>query len=104
MVAHVISDQNDRNIIEGKTQDFILGDNIKREYELREQINANFTGLFSKKLMATLKNKYGISTKKSNFDDLILDKKYLEFISDIANKNSRGKGIDREDFIKNNIQ
>lgn len=100
MVAHVISDQNDRNIIEGKTQDFILGDNIKREYELREQINANFTGLFSKKLVATLKNKYGISTKKSNFDDLILDKKYLEFISDIANKNSRGKGIDREDFIK----
>ncbi|MDN4707988.1 AAA family ATPase [Vibrio parahaemolyticus] len=29
-IAHIISDQNDRNVIQGETQDFILGDDIKK--------------------------------------------------------------------------
>ncbi|HDX9010166.1 TPA: ATP-binding cassette domain-containing protein, partial [Aeromonas dhakensis] len=70
-VAHIISDQNDRNLIQGETQDFILGDNIRREYELKERLNSNFSTLFEKNLVSLLKSKYGISTKKSFFDELI---------------------------------
>ncbi|MBA8781238.1 MULTISPECIES: AAA family ATPase [Aeromonas] len=99
-VAHIISDQNDRNLIQGETQDFILGDNIRREYELKERLNSNFSTLFEKDLVSLLKNKYGISTKNSFFDELILDKSYLSYISDIANNRSKGKAIDRLDFIK----
>ena len=99
-IAHIISDQNDRNIIEGNTQDFILGNEIKREYELKEQINNSFNELFTNKLVKMLKVKYGISTKKSNFDDLVLDSDYLGYISDIANTRQKGKGIDRESFIE----
>ncbi|PMM20521.1 AAA family ATPase [Vibrio lentus] len=99
-IAHIISDQNDRNFIEGETQDFILGDNIKREYELRERINNNFKSLFEKDLVKLLKSKFGIGTKSSCFDEIILDKYYLKVISDIANSRSKGKTIDREDFIE----
>lgn len=99
-VAHIISDQNDRNLIQGETQDFILGDNIRREYELKEGLNSNFSTLFEKDLVSLLKSKYGISTKSSVFDELILDKSYLSYISDIANNRSKGKAIDRLDFIK----
>ncbi|MBL0475073.1 ATP-binding cassette domain-containing protein [Aeromonas veronii] len=99
-VAHIISDQNDRNLIQGETQDFILGDNIRREYELKERLNSNFSTLFEKDLVSLLKSKYGISTKKSFFDELILDKSYLSYISDIANNKSKGKAIDRLDFIE----
>ncbi|ENJ7186409.1 hypothetical protein AB1740_002179 [Vibrio fluvialis] len=98
-IAHIISDQNDRNLIQGETQDFILGDHIKREYELKERINNNFKQLFEKDIVQMLKSKYGISTKNSQFDSIVLDKTYLKFISDIANKNSKGKLIDREEFI-----
>lgn len=33
---YVINDQNNRNIIKGETKDFLLGDDIRREYELEE--------------------------------------------------------------------
>ena len=31
----VINDQNNRNIIQGETKDFLLGDNIRKEFELQ---------------------------------------------------------------------
>lgn len=35
---YIISDQNSRNIVRGKEEDFFLGTDIKKEYELKEQI------------------------------------------------------------------
>ena len=35
---HVINDQNNRNIIVGTTKDFLLGSDIKREFELSNDI------------------------------------------------------------------
>ncbi|QOY34781.1 ATP-binding protein [Anaerobacillus isosaccharinicus] len=32
---HIINDQNSRNIIVGETEDFLLGDDIKKEYDLQ---------------------------------------------------------------------
>lgn len=33
---HVINDQNNRNIISGTAKDFLLGDNIRKEFELQK--------------------------------------------------------------------
>ncbi|HEY3987033.1 AAA family ATPase [Cedecea sp.] len=98
-IVHVISDQNDRNIIQGETQDFILGENIKREYEVKEKINSGFSSLFKVELVDLLKKNYKITKTKTKFDDVILDKKILSYISDIANSQSRGSKIVRDDFI-----
>jgi ABC-type lipoprotein export system ATPase subunit len=98
--AHIVSDQNDRNIIKGNTKDFILGDNIRREYELRDSINKKFENIFENKLSLELKEKFGVSTKQSQFDGLHTDKELLEFISDIANSKSKGSGIDKNKFIE----
>ncbi|MCK4690337.1 MAG: hypothetical protein KAT20_00905 [Desulfuromonadales bacterium] len=57
--AHAISDQNDRNIIQGSTEDFILGDNIKREYELKGKLEADFKNLFEAILIPGLKKEFG---------------------------------------------
>src|SRR5660397_46206 len=35
---YIINDQNNRNIIAGTAKDFLLGDNIKKEFELQEFI------------------------------------------------------------------
>lgn len=99
-IAHVISDQNDRNLIQGETQDFILGDNIKREYELKERINLSFRSLFEKDLNKLLKSEFGINKKSTEFDRLIGEKFYFEFISDIANNKSKGSKVDRAEFIE----
>lgn len=41
----VINDQNNRNIIKGETKDFLLGDNIKKEFELQEYIENEYNRL-----------------------------------------------------------
>lgn len=97
--VHVISDQNDRNIIQGETKDFILGDDIKKEFYLKEKINLSFNQLFTDDIPKLLKSKYGISTKVSNFDDLIADKRLLSYVSDIANTKSKGSNINNREFI-----
>lgn len=99
LIVHIISDQNGRNIIQGETQDFILGEDIKKEYELKEKMNGSFSLLFEKELVDILKREYQISKINTNFDDLILDKKIFGYISDIANTRSKGKKIKRDEFI-----
>ena len=41
-VFHIISDQNNRNIIAGKAHEFLLGDDISREYRLEQSINDGY--------------------------------------------------------------
>ena len=40
---HIISDQNGRNIIQGDTEEFLLGDNIRKEFELKKEIDDTIT-------------------------------------------------------------
>lgn len=98
-IAHVINDQNGRNIIEGSTEDFILGDNIKREYALKAKLEFGFDNLFNVKLIPDLKNIFGMSTKSSPFELLISNQDLRSFVSDLANNKSKGKGIDRKKFL-----
>ncbi|MEZ8436846.1 hypothetical protein AB6D90_10335 [Vibrio splendidus] len=100
LIVHTISDQNGRNIIEGETQDFILGDNIKKEYELKTKIEESFQLLLKRTLPSILKKDYKIVTKNTNLDEYFKDQKLFDFVSDIANTKSKGKNIDREDFVQ----
>ncbi|MGL1473898.1 hypothetical protein [Vibrio parahaemolyticus] len=100
LIVHTISDQNGRNIIEGETQDFILGDNIKREYELKTKIEESYLSLFKKTLPSILKKDYNITTKNTNLDKYFKDENLFNFVSDIANTKSKGKNIAREDFVQ----
>ncbi len=96
---HNIADQNGRNIIEGNTEDFVLGDNIKREYELKNLIEDEFDEIFNSKLIPTLKKTFGISTKKSKFDSKLTNATLSTYISYLANVQNKGQSIDRNEFL-----
>lgn len=96
--VHIIHDQNGRNIIEGSTEDFILGDNIKREYELKKDLDSGFDSLYSN-LINILKERYGISIKSSIFLNFISDNLLKNYISDLANSKQKGKNISRDEFL-----
>jgi ABC-type lipoprotein export system ATPase subunit len=97
---HIIEDQNGRNIIAGSTEEFILGDNIQREYELKKQLEEGFETLFKSTLVNGLKSIFGIAKRNTHFDGLISNPSIKQYTSDIANNKSKGKGIDREEFIQ----
>jgi ABC-type lipoprotein export system ATPase subunit len=96
---HVINDQNGRNIIQGSTEDFILGDNIRREYELKKAIENGFEYLFNSLIIPKLKSDFGISKKDSPLLEKICDKTLARYVSDLANIRSKGKRIDRSEFL-----
>lgn len=95
---HVISDQNSRHIIQGETEEFLLGDDIRKEFELKKKIDNEIAEVFENKLPKILKDNFNISKTKGTLINLIEDSKLKEFISDIANAKSRGKGINIEEF------
>lgn len=98
-IFHVINDQNNRNIIAGETSDYFLGDNIKRECELKKYIDNEFSKLFGTTILKELKDKFNISSGKSELINYILDTEIKEFVEGISNSRSRGDKIDRKDFI-----
>lgn len=97
---HIISDQNSRNIIQGDTEEFLLGDNIRKEFELKREIDNVFKDCFSKALPKILKEKFNISKKASLLLGQIDDKEIKEYASDIANSLSRGKKINIKEFCE----
>jgi len=90
---HIINDQNSRNIIAGKTEDFLLGENIKQEYDLKNKIDEGFKNLFENQVSNLLKNDFLISTVKNNLIELIDNSNLQEFIKDIVNSRNKGKNI-----------
>jgi ABC-type Mn2+/Zn2+ transport system ATPase subunit len=97
-VFHVISDQNGRNIIAGETKDFLLGDNISREYELQSFIASERERIISA-VVALLKNNHGISAASSPLIGLVDNTKIAELIKDIANNKSKGKNYSDESLV-----
>lgn len=97
---HIIDDQNGRNLIAGETKDFLLGDDIRHEYELKIRIDNAFDTLFKNVLVNKLKNDFKIKKKNSPLIDFISDENIKEYISDIANTRSKGSQIEKERFIE----
>ena len=88
-VFHVIHDQNNRNIIAGKTRDFFLGDNIRREFELQDQLAADKDSLIGE-VISCLKNTFGVSAGTSPLVALIDHEQLISFIKDCLNNKSKG--------------
>ena len=101
---HTIHDQNNRNVIHGKETDYLIGKQIRREYELRDRINDTFKNAFDS-LVKTYKNAYKVS-KVTDYlliqidkDDTLKDKRGYNYLRDIVNVRSHGKEIDQNDYI-----
>ncbi len=88
-VFHIINDQNNRNIISGETRDFFLGDNIRYEFELQDQISEERNAVVSS-ILSLIKNTYDISAGNSRLIELLSKSKLAEFIKDCANSRSKG--------------
>lgn len=95
---HVINDQNNRNIISGTAKDFLLGDNIRKEFELQQFITQKYQEILLKAVML-LKDKFKISTVSNPLIQLIDSTKLVSLVKDLANKNSKGSKTDIKAFI-----
>lgn len=95
---HVINDQNSRNIIEGNPNEFFLGDNIAKEFKMKNDLEKSFTELMTE-LNTTVKDVYFISTKTNALLEEISDDKIKNYILNIVNKNDKGKSINKTSYI-----
>lgn len=101
---HVIKDQINRNVIRGKETDYLIGRQIKREYELRDKINATFETVYSS-LGLKYKNDYKVS-KVTDYllicvDDResIIRSAAFRYLRSIINSRSHGKDINQAEFL-----
>lgn len=99
-IFHIIDDQNSRNIIKGKTEEFLLGDNIAKEYELKESIESGFKTLYKDVLQFKLKKEYKITKVGSNIISLVDNVQIRNYIRSIVNSQKSGKDIDKSNFIE----
>ena len=95
---YVINDQISRNIIKGNEKDYFLGANIQREILLRESIDNEKEKLFLG-ISGRLKKEFNIKKKGCRLIEQINEDKLKEYLMDFANSQSKGKGIDFEEFL-----
>lgn len=95
---HVINDQNNRNIISGTAKDFLLGDNIRKEFELQQFITEKYQDILSK-VISKIKESFKISTVSNPLIATISNEKLSKIIKDLANKNSKGSKTTIKEFL-----
>lgn len=103
-VFHIINDQNSRNIIEGNEQEFLLGDNIRREFELQYLLESDKKNIIEE-IIKKLKNDFGIKAKNSPLINLVQDDDLKSFIKECANSKSKASQYTADKLIeiKNNL-
>lgn len=87
---HVIKDQNNRNIIEGNTDEFILGDNIQKERLKKEELDQAQQAIFDS-MKDKLKKTFLITKKTAVFVESITNetlKSFLDILSKTGSKQS----------------
>lgn len=102
-IFSTIQDQNDRNIIQGNTKDFYLGENIRKEFELEEKLENIRKNVVD--------NIIEIATthKMKNLSSLLLDcftKDEKDFLSKAINNKNKLNNATNKDIISfvNKIQ
>lgn len=95
----VINDQNNRNIIQGETKDFLLGDNIRKEFELQKYIDDEYNRLCVDSI-SILKNNYKISSGRSKSIECFSALASIQdMIKDLMNNKSKGTKTGVEKYI-----
>ena len=96
---YIINDQNSRNIIQGDVKDFLMGDRIKEEFELKSQVQNEYNSVCDKNIK-TLKDEFSITSSSSNIIDCVSNNPGIQkIVKDLANKQSKGSRIKIEDYI-----
>jgi len=86
---HVINDQNNRNVIHGETNDFLLGDDISREFKLEHEIEDGYKKYLDS-CADVLKNSFKITSGSSPLLNFIADERVKEIVAEIAKTSRRG--------------
>lgn len=100
-VFHIVADQISRHIILGDESQYLVGTDIRREYELKKKISDGFDLVFKVSLPGIYKSKYSI-TKISDYllgSVQAINETGYSLIKSIVNTRYRGKDINHEDFI-----
>ena len=100
-VFHIIADQISRHIILGDESQYLVGTDIRREYELKKKISNGFDSTFKVSLPGVYKSKYSV-TKIADYllaGVQLINETGYSFIKSIVNTRSRGKDINHKDFI-----
>lgn len=95
---HVINDQNNRNIISGTAKDFLLGDNIRKEFELQQFTSEKYQEVLLK-VISQLKDTFKISTVSNPLITSVENAKLSAIVKDLANKNSKGSKTAIKEFL-----
>ena len=93
---HVIHDQNSRNIIKGTAKDFLLGDNIVKEFELKKWLDNNFDNIY-KQLRNYYKSNINLSKVKDEKFSWI-DSKINSVIKQIVNIKIKSTDINLDEY------
>lgn len=95
----VINDQNNRNIISGSPKDFLLGDDIRREFELQEYIKIEYLRLCTE-VISMLKGTYMISSSSSKAIECFDNKTQIYvLVKDLMNNRSKGDKVGIDGYI-----
>ena len=95
---HVINDQNNRNIISGTAKDFLLGDNIRKEFELQQFTSEKYQVVLLK-VISQLKDTFKITTVSNPLITSVENSKLSAIVKDLANKNSKGSKTAIKEFL-----
>lgn len=100
-VFHIVADQISRHIILGDESQYLVGTDIRKEYELKKKISNGFDSVFKVSLPGIYKSNYNVTKISDYLLDCVqaINETGYSFIKSIINIRSRGKDINHEDFI-----
>lgn len=96
---HLIRDQITRNVIPGDTSDYLIGANIRREYELKKRIAEGFAAAFTN-IPKILKVEYKITKIGDYLLNCFNNTTAVRYLRDILPTRYRGRNIDRNEFVQ----
>lgn len=101
----IISNQINRNIIPGETTDYLIGEQIRKEYASKDKSNNDFEKLFVE-LKSIYKTKYLVNRVGHYFIENYSFSSFSDhelairgYIRDIVNVRKKSKDIKKEDLI-----
>lgn len=96
---HVIEDQLARNIIEGHTDEFVLGDNIAKERQIKAEMDTVYNEVFQG-IQQILKSKYKTSKKDTTLIKSFQEDLIISFLNNICKRGANADDLTVDEFIR----